>query len=111
MSNYCNFDTAIRQMSQKPHNEKKFSIQSASQLHYSSDVVLNHGDAILLRIGRALTNLAFNGFFALTVSGIAGVDHGSHGRHLSFMHQWTVECSFQSNISYNVYTMFFILLQ
>ena len=23
MSNYCNFDTAIRQMSQKPHNEKK----------------------------------------------------------------------------------------
>lgn len=39
------------------------------------------------------------------------IDHGGHGKHLSFMHQWTVECSFQSNVSYNVYTILFILLQ
>ena len=31
------------------------------------NVVLDDGDAILFRIGRALTNLAFNGFFALVI--------------------------------------------
>jgi hypothetical protein len=40
--------------------------------------------AVLLRIGSAFTNLAFDGFFSLVVSGITSVDHGSHGRHLSF---------------------------
>ena len=50
------------------------------------DVVLDDGDAVLFRIGRAFTNLAFNGFFALVVAGIAGVDHGGHGGHLPFIH-------------------------
>ena len=37
-------------------------------------------------------HLAFNGFFALVVTGIAGVDHGSHGGHLSFyiIERWSV---------------------
>ena len=50
------------------------------------DIVLDDGDAVLFRIGRAFTNLAFNGFFALVVAGIAGVDHGGHGGHLPFIH-------------------------
>ena len=50
------------------------------------DIVLDHGDAILLRIGRTFTNLTFYGFFALVVAGIAGVNHGGHGRHLPFTH-------------------------
>ena len=35
-------------------------------------------------ISCALPNLTFDGFFALVVAGIAGVDHGGHGKHLSF---------------------------
>ena len=31
------------------------------------DIVLDDGDAVLLRIGSAFTNLAFNGFFALVI--------------------------------------------
>ena len=50
------------------------------------DVVLDDGDAVLFGIGGAFTNLPFNGFFALVVAGIAGVDHGGHGRHLPFIH-------------------------
>ena len=50
------------------------------------NVVLDHRNAILFGIGRTFTNLAFNGFFALVVAGIAGVDHGSHGGHLPFIH-------------------------
>ncbi len=50
------------------------------------NIVLDDGDAILFRIGRTLANLAFNGFFALVVTGIAGVDHGGHGGHLLFIH-------------------------
>ena len=50
------------------------------------NVVLDDGDAILFRIGSAFTNLAFNGFFALVIAGIAGVDHSGHGRHRSFIH-------------------------
>ena len=49
------------------------------------NVVLDHRNAILFGIGRTFTNLAFNGFFTLVVAGIAGVDHGSHGRHLHFI--------------------------
>ena len=47
------------------------------------DIVLDHGDAILLRIGRTFTNLTFYGFFALVVAGIAGVNHGGHSKHLT----------------------------
>jgi len=50
------------------------------------DIVLDDGDAVLLRIGSTLPNLAFDGFFTLVVAGIAGVDHGGHGRHLLFIH-------------------------
>ena len=50
------------------------------------NVVFDHRESVLLRIGSALANLAFNGFFALTVSRIAGIDHGGHGRHLPFIH-------------------------
>ena len=48
------------------------------------NVVLDDSDVILFGIGRAFTNLAFDGFFALVITGIAGVDHGGHGGHLSF---------------------------
>lgn len=36
MSNYCNFDTAIRQMSQKPHNEKKFRPETVQEMMWQS---------------------------------------------------------------------------
>ena len=49
------------------------------------NIVLDDGDAILFRIGRAFTNLPFDGFFALVVAGIASVDHGGHGGHLHFI--------------------------
>ena len=56
------------------------------------DVVLDDGDAVLFGIGGAFTNLTFNGFFALTVSRIAGIDHGGHGRHLTLhiIERWNV---------------------
>ena len=47
------------------------------------DIVLDDGDAVLLGIRRTFPNLTLNRFFALIVTGIAGVDHGGHGRHLS----------------------------
>ena len=50
------------------------------------NVVLDDGDAVLFGIGRAFPNLAFDGFFALVVTGIAGVDYSGHGRHLPFIH-------------------------
>ena len=50
------------------------------------NVVLDDSDAIFLSIGCAFPNLAFNGFFTLVVAGIAGIDHGGHGRHLPFIH-------------------------
>ena len=43
------------------------------------NVVLDDGDAVFLSIRRAFTNLTLDGFFTLTVTGIAGVDHGGHG--------------------------------
>ena len=56
------------------------------------NVVLDNGDVILFGIGRAFTNLAFDGFFALVITGIAGVDHGGHGKHLSLhvIERWSV---------------------
>ena len=56
------------------------------------NVVFDHRESVLLRIGSALANLAFNGFFALTVSRIAGIDHGGHGRHLHLyiIERWIV---------------------
>ena len=50
------------------------------------NVMLHHREAVLLRIGGAFPDLTFNGFFALTISRIAGIDHGGHGRHLPFIH-------------------------
>ena len=37
-------------------------------------------------------NLAFDGFFALVITGIAGVDHSGHGKHLSLhvIERWSV---------------------
>ena len=49
------------------------------------DVVLDDGDAVLLSIRRAFTDLTLDGFFALVITGIAGVDHGGHGKHLHFI--------------------------
>ena len=56
------------------------------------NVVLDDSDVILFGIGRAFTNLAFNGFFALVITGIAGVDHSGHGKHLSLhvIERWSV---------------------
>ena len=50
------------------------------------DVVFDHRKAVLLRIGSAFPNLTFDGFFSLAVSGITGIDHGGHGKHLPFIH-------------------------
>ena len=47
------------------------------------NVVLDDGDVVLFGIGRAFTNLTLNGFFALVVAGIAGVDHSGHSGHLT----------------------------
>ena len=47
------------------------------------DIVLDDGDAVLLSIRRAFTNLPFNGRFALAVRRIAGVDYGGHSKHLT----------------------------
>ena len=49
------------------------------------DVVLDDGDVVLFGIGRAFTDLPLDGFFALVVAGIAGVDHGGHGGHLTYI--------------------------
>ena len=42
------------------------------------NVVLDDRDTVLFRIGRTLANLAFDGFFALIIAGIAGIDYGGH---------------------------------
>ena len=52
----------------------------------SVNIVFDHREAILFRIGSAFPDLAFDGFFTLAVSGITGVDHGGHGKHLPFIH-------------------------
>ena len=49
------------------------------------NVVLDDGDAVFLSIRCAFPNLAFDGFFALVVRGIASIDHGGHGEHLHFI--------------------------
>ena len=49
------------------------------------NIVLDDGDAVFLGISRAFPDLAFDGFFALVVRGIASIDHGSHGGHLHFI--------------------------
>ena len=56
------------------------------------DGIQHIGDAVLLGICRTFTNLALNRFFALVVAGIASVDHGGHGKHLSFyiIERWSV---------------------
>ena len=56
------------------------------------DIVLHHREAVLLCIGSTFPYLTFNGFFALTVSRIAGIDHGGHGRHLHLyiIERWSV---------------------
>ena len=56
------------------------------------DVVLDDGDAVLFGISRTFTNLAFDGFFALVVTGIAGIDHSGHDKHLTLhiIERWNV---------------------
>ena len=56
------------------------------------NIVLDDGDAVLFSISRAFTNLPFDGFFTLVVTGIAGVDHSGHGRHLTLhiIERWNV---------------------
>ena len=46
-------------------------------------VMLDHRKVVLLSIGGAFSNLTLDGFFTLAVSGITGIDHGGHGKHLS----------------------------
>ena len=48
------------------------------------NVVLDDSDIVFLGIRRTFTDLTLDGFFALIVTRIAGVDHSGHGRHLSF---------------------------
>ena len=71
------------------------------------NVVLDDGDAVLFRIGSALPNLAFNGFFTLVVAGIAGVYHGSHGRHLTLhiIERWNVHPKAMFRIMYIPYSI------
>ena len=56
------------------------------------NVVLDDGDAVLFGIGGAFPDLTFNGFFALIVRGITGIDHSGHDGHLSFyiIERWNV---------------------
>ena len=56
------------------------------------DVGADHGDTVLLGVVLAVAQLPFNGRFALVVAGIASVDHGGHGKHLSFyiIERWSV---------------------
>ena len=42
------------------------------------DVMPQYRDAVFLSKGGTLAELPFDGFFSLTVRGIAGVDHGFH---------------------------------
>jgi len=49
------------------------------------NIVLDDGDAVFLGISRAFPDLAFDGFFALVVRGIASIDHGGHGEYLHFI--------------------------
>ena len=49
------------------------------------NVVLDDSDIVFLGIRRTFTDLTLDGFFALVVAGIAGVDHGGHGEHLHFI--------------------------
>ena len=43
------------------------------------DVVLDDRDTVLFGVGGAFPNLPFDGFLALVVAGIAGVNHSGHG--------------------------------
>ena len=43
------------------------------------NVVFDHSDAVLFRIGSTFPDLPFDGFLALVVAGIAGVNHSGHG--------------------------------
>ena len=56
------------------------------------DIVLHHREAVLLCIGSTFPYLTFDGFFTLVVAGIAGVDHGGHGKHLTLyiIERWNV---------------------
>ena len=71
--------------------------------------MLDDGDAVLFGIGGILTDLAFDGFFALVVAGIAGVDHGSHGRHLPFRYCCATDAKQQ--LFRIIYTMNFTYFQ
>ena len=42
------------------------------------NVVFDDRDTVFFRIGRAFPNLSFDGFFALVIAGIAGVNYGGH---------------------------------
>ena len=50
------------------------------------NVVLDDSDIVFLCIRRTFTDLTLDGFFALIVTRIAGVDHSGHGGHLLFIH-------------------------
>ena len=60
------------------------------------NVVLDDGDAVLLGIGRAFPNLTFDGFFTLVITGIAGIDHSGHSKHLSLhvIERWSVHSKY-----------------
>ena len=57
------------------------------------NVVFDDRDTVLFRIGRTLANLAFDGFFALIIAGIAGVNHGGHRLTSFFLsNRWVAFC-------------------
>ena len=64
-------------------------LMSATEIYTLS---LHDALPIFLGISRAFPDLAFDGFFALVVRGIAGIDHGGHGRHLTLhiIERWNV---------------------
>lgn len=53
------------------------------------DVVLQNSDIVLLRESRTLADLSFDGFLALVVGRIAGVDDCFHNR---FFHLFSMTC-------------------
>ena len=66
------------------------------------NIVLDDSDAIFLGIRRAFTNLTLDGFLALVITGIAGVDYSGHGRHLSLyiIKRWNVHLKAMFRIMY-----------
>ena len=71
------------------------------------NVVLDDGDAVLFGISRTFPDLTLNGFFTLVVTGIAGINHSGHDKHLTFyiIERWNVHPKAMFRIMYIPYSI------